>query len=839
MLNWWNRLRKDHKGFSLVELICTVAIFSIVITGVGSAMVISARSYSNGNVELDLQQQAQITANLLTNLIIDANVIEEPSSETGGALLRIKKEEAGAAVVYEVTHDAANAQLLYSREGGTPQILAEHISAFSIRKVSSNNYDFSLTVTEGARSYESDYHVTPRNGASEETNTALGGAKSLYVENKLILEPGQEYDLAIRILGTSLQDYSIQNLSGNISSDTSVTRIDSQTAKIKVGLSEIGTGTGNEAGFTFNVVPEDSSIAPVSVKVLIRRVNSVNVNGYKTANGGKVNKAGATYKVVASLLGTNLEKEPGVWYDVDYVNPYTVEWSCEFTKTDEYGNSITFPVGDYIQEIGRGVDNNIPYLMFKLKQDMVEGSSLKVVATALHPEGVFPVGSANLTNKSGQKYGTVVGTWVLEYQAWRRNGKLDITVPLTDRDFWFYDNGTSWYKHTASVSFVGWNKFGIKTEEQTFNPFTGSQNALLNVEIPPMCHIHQLWNLVLNVKTDSGDANGFYDRASYSTPYHAAKVVDQWEDQGLTAVQTRGYTQRYNITSAYNWRDTSSYDVKITYQHQLEDGTVETTVIEESYAIEDVTIMYRNSNHGNWARDNIIYVTPQDTITEYTVYFKFDKGWDGEDFYFHDLSRFVGVIHDDVDYTKDVRRDIPISSSIPDRAGVYAGDSYLTFVMDSAEKQKCYDLAKPYGGVIQEIYEYNPYFGNLNMEIQNGAAFWTWSEEQWADKSNYVALDNPYNGYGVTQAQVDMMKGCKGKLLFCFKDPNITVAGGVIPKVMYCPTITEYGPLYYIDNTTRFAIGANSAQYQMYESGSWVTKSNLTWDVVANGWIAN
>ena len=246
MMNWLKRLRRNHKGFSLVELMCTVAIFSVVLTGLGSAMVISARSYQNGNVELDLQQQAQITANLLTNLIIDANLVEEPSDAVGGTLLKIKKEEmvsgTPVSVSYEVTYNSTDKQLLYSKDGGASQVLAENIAGFNIRRVAANNFDFSLKIEEGSRSYESDYHVTPRNGANEDLNSALAGAKSLYVENILVLEPGQEYDLAVRVTGTSNQDYEIQNLSGNISSDTSVTHMDSRTAQIKASPTLIWAG---------------------------------------------------------------------------------------------------------------------------------------------------------------------------------------------------------------------------------------------------------------------------------------------------------------------------------------------------------------------------------------------------------------------------------------------------------------------------------------------------------------------------------------------------------------------------------------------------------------------
>lgn len=839
MMKLRRRLGKNHKGYSLVELICTIAIFSIIITGVGTAMVVSARSYKNGSVELDLQQQAQITSNLLTNLIIDSDRVVEAS----GSRLVLEKVESGVLVTYEIQLESDGSgghKITYTSNAGSGT-LAENVDAsgFTVSQDDGGNVDFTLKFQEGTREYESVYHVTPRNGVTS-GGAATAGAASLFVENDIVLEPGETYDLNVRVLGTSVQGFSVQNLEGH--TDTTGTKVEEQgvnTARITVGLGE------TSEVFHFQVKPQDNSIAPQNVNVRVRRVNAINVNGYKT--GGTVNRVGASYKVTAPLAGPNLERIPGAWYDVNYVDPYTVDWSFEFTREDEYGH-ITMPNAmDYIEITGQGMDGNVPYVTFKLKQNMTEGCSLKVTGTALHPEGEYPAGSGSQTNKSGLKYGTVNGSWVLEYQAWRRNGKLDITVPLTDRDFNMWgsvEEGTfgSLYKYNASVSFVGYNKFGVKTEDQTFNPWTSSQNATLNVEIPPMAHINQVWNLILNVATDSGDINGFYDKASYSTPYHAAKVVDEWEDNGKRPSETQGYYRRYSITSAYNWRDTSLYEIKVTYQHQLEDGTVETVVIEEAYSVEDVSIMYRNSNSSNWVRDNVIYVTPQDSKTDYTIFFKFDRGWENTDFYFHDLSRFVGLIHDDADYTKDVRHDIPISPTIPTKPGVYTGESYITFVMDQAEKQKCYDLAKAYGGVIQEIYEYNPYLGKLNMDP---IAWQVWDEAQWADPANFkhkeengVKVD-PHLAYGVTQAQVDMMKGCKGTLLFCFKDPNITVAGSVTPKIMYCPTITEYGPVYYIDNDTRFVIAANNAEYQVLEGSSWVTKSNLTWDAANNGWIAH
>lgn len=847
-MNWLKRLRNNQKGFSLVELICTVAIFSIIITGVGSAMVISARSYQNGNVELDLQQQAQITANLLTNLIIDANLIEEPSSDADGTILRIKKEEtvSGTPVTvgYEVTYDSATKQLLYSRDGSTPQILAENIAGFSIRRVAGNNYDFSLKVTEGNRNYESDYHVTPRNGANEESNTAIAGAKSLYVENKLILEPGQEYDLAVRITGTSDQDYTIANLSGNVSSGTTVTKVNSRMAQIKVGLDETGTGVGDDAGFSFDVVPSDSSVNPINVKVLVRRVNSVNVTGYKTS--GKVNKAGATYKVTASLLGTNLERDPGVWYDVDYVNPYTTAWSYEFTKTDDAGNTITTPAESMITVVGQGVENNIPYVIFKLTGDMTQGCKLSVTATALHPEGVNPADAAVQTNKSGLKYSTVNGVWVLDYHAWKRNGKLDIAIRhLGDENFWFWD-GQIMYKWNARVKFTPYDSAGnpLPALGGEFDPWQREQHLPIKADLD-LNNVRDQWDLTLMPYKEGTQVNDW--GPSYSLPYIVAYYDGRTFDRNF-------YIYNANPSFVNTGMGVAGYNIELYYEYLDESGALVNETIRENYEVEEVSVLYRNALDGgcSWQRENKIFVTTADSITDYKVHFRFDRGWDEDDhdYHFIDFKRFVGVVADRPGYLNDIRRDITVTGN-DKKKDVPDGDSVLTFTLTAADKAECKALADKADGTITVIYEYNPFLGRLPLkpktESELRAENPEWAADFWANYNSALAADplNPrwYNEYdmplnvgGVTLTQdiMDGIKGCEGHVVFCFKEPNIT---GAALKVMYCPTLAEYGPLYYIDDNTRFSIQAATAQYQELVGGTWSTVVNLTWN--GSGWTAN
>lgn len=63
---------KDQSGFTLVELIIAVAILAIVMSAVCGFMIVGSRSYTSVNMELMLQQEAQLTLNRITDIIIDA-----------------------------------------------------------------------------------------------------------------------------------------------------------------------------------------------------------------------------------------------------------------------------------------------------------------------------------------------------------------------------------------------------------------------------------------------------------------------------------------------------------------------------------------------------------------------------------------------------------------------------------------------------------------------------------------------------------------------------------------------------------------------------------------------
>ena len=59
------------KGFTLVEIIVSLAIMTIVAGAVGAFVIAGNNSYMRGNKELTLQEEAKLTANQMIDLIID------------------------------------------------------------------------------------------------------------------------------------------------------------------------------------------------------------------------------------------------------------------------------------------------------------------------------------------------------------------------------------------------------------------------------------------------------------------------------------------------------------------------------------------------------------------------------------------------------------------------------------------------------------------------------------------------------------------------------------------------------------------------------------------------
>ena len=64
-------MKSDEKGFTLVELIIAVAILAIVMITVCGFIIVASRSYTSANMDIMLQQEAQLALNRISDVIID------------------------------------------------------------------------------------------------------------------------------------------------------------------------------------------------------------------------------------------------------------------------------------------------------------------------------------------------------------------------------------------------------------------------------------------------------------------------------------------------------------------------------------------------------------------------------------------------------------------------------------------------------------------------------------------------------------------------------------------------------------------------------------------------
>ena len=117
------------KGLSLVEVICAVAIFSVIVATVGGVLVFSARSYQKGSTESEIQQEAQFAANRIGGIIQNAI---EVKFESG--ILKMIKGNVEHAVSLDGT-DLKYRETVTAEDGSQTtsgaQILAGNIAAFA------------------------------------------------------------------------------------------------------------------------------------------------------------------------------------------------------------------------------------------------------------------------------------------------------------------------------------------------------------------------------------------------------------------------------------------------------------------------------------------------------------------------------------------------------------------------------------------------------------------------------------------------------------------------------------------------------------------------------------
>lgn len=136
-------MKKANKGYTLVELLLSIAIFAIVMVGITSILSGTMSAYSKANLDVTVQEDCQIVANQLEEILCDAYEISG-TSLAAGLTVKTKntvRDDTGALVTNNNTYlinyvapvaPATGTPIYVTLNGGAPYVLADNVSNFQL-----------------------------------------------------------------------------------------------------------------------------------------------------------------------------------------------------------------------------------------------------------------------------------------------------------------------------------------------------------------------------------------------------------------------------------------------------------------------------------------------------------------------------------------------------------------------------------------------------------------------------------------------------------------------------------------------------------------------------------
>ncbi len=403
----FRKRNKNNKGFSLVEVICAIAILSLTSTAIGSTMIMSTKNYQRGNAEVDVQKEAQTTTNLIGNLLVDAYQVNKTDTEVEpGVYQTTYMKIDGDGVTYELTYDPGTGVITYKEKrtgkASVEGVLAENVSGLLVGDLTNFKTDrkvkVDLSVDKNGRSYDASYNTSPRNTAA--FNIGAEQSAIIICENDIVLEPGQhDFELPIDIYGNPSSNgfyWSALTTAGPNSEVGATSAITSSAEGVKIKLSPDAKGT-----LTFTISTNATKDVPgvgtipldtKTVTIRVRRADSISYT--KTATDDL--KKDCVYRIEASVGSDHIgyfDKVIGKTFDDDYKNPRYVDFDVVGTSNAKFT----------ILNANMDEDVDAPYIEIKLDEDLPMGEKITVTMTSKHAAG----STYTDYNKSNVNYATV------------------------------------------------------------------------------------------------------------------------------------------------------------------------------------------------------------------------------------------------------------------------------------------------------------------------------------------------------------------------------------------------------------------------------------------------
>lgn len=337
----------NNKGFTLLEMIISVAILSIVIVTATSFMVTGTKLFSASNNEVELQQEVQVALNNVENRIIDAKLGIRCDDDGNQVILTVFNDKTSTTPKEYIVWNKSDKKIYYDSSAAnvtlttfsTSEVLASNVTNFEVvlkegdmgatatpdpavtttpgpsvtAQASQSNslknpkVEIAIKVQEKDRTHTSQKVVTFRNniamGTTEsEVYTATRNGLDSKAEGVKItpqdvyVVPGESYQFNARVTGVGYPSQMVTwsvNAPG-VTIDTS--------GKVTVDATAASGGVVDVVA----VAPENSEgvIPAGSAKLHISKIESISV----TTEVSKV-YAGSMLKVKATVSGDELNDE--------------------------------------------------------------------------------------------------------------------------------------------------------------------------------------------------------------------------------------------------------------------------------------------------------------------------------------------------------------------------------------------------------------------------------------------------------------------------------------------------------------------------------------------------
>ncbi|MFI3250071.1 MAG: type II secretion system protein [Eubacteriales bacterium] len=186
-----NSLQQNHGGYSLFELVISIAIFGIISASVLQFMVVSSQSFASVNAAVELDQKSQLAMSNIKEAVIEANgtlwlkddtlYVFSSSMEPGVTqdIVHCYHHE-GDEIIYvqyltdvtdrtvSATGDVTTGKIEMTSQVGHPEVLVDGVTDFTFT-TSQDQYneieylDLSMTVTERGQAITTHAQITLRN----------------------------------------------------------------------------------------------------------------------------------------------------------------------------------------------------------------------------------------------------------------------------------------------------------------------------------------------------------------------------------------------------------------------------------------------------------------------------------------------------------------------------------------------------------------------------------------------------------------------------------------------------------------------------------------------------